>query len=593
MSMTTMPSVSSRAATLEDLLGSLDDPANPVGRDALLTADEHWELVGEGEERLAGFGIGAELVPVRFGGRFETLDGLGRILRPVFRRDPALGFSTALLSFIASSMVWLEGTEAQCAQLAEMLLGDERVTLVRREEAHANDLTREELVVAPEPDGWVLNGIKTAIANADRARGLVVMARQEGGAAAEGAVGSSGEGPAAYSVLLVDREALPDFCIEELPRYPTVGMRGCWFGGLEFVDCPLPPEALVGEPGRAVQIGLRGSGLVRGLVVATQIASGDTILRTAVRFVAENGEAGERGQASGHETTVLAGALLDTLIGDCLALAACRAVHLVPEDSLAVAAAAAYVVPKLLAEASDNLTVVLGNAQYMTTGPYGMFQKHLRDLPVTGLGHSGSAGRQATLVTNLPRFAQTSWFRSPEPDPALFQLDGPLPPLALERLTKVVGDTDPLAAALLGSARMLGTHLPPGAGPERRRVATLRTMVDLFVAELDSLRRACAELGSQGRAALMTPQSYALADRYALVCAAAAVLGVWRDHQGPEGDAFLADPRWAIGALTRLGKRLDLALPATAADYEEFVLGEAFRRYHANQSFDLYCTRLA
>ena len=45
MSMTTMPSVSSRAATLEDLLGSLDDPANPVGRDALLTADEHWELV--------------------------------------------------------------------------------------------------------------------------------------------------------------------------------------------------------------------------------------------------------------------------------------------------------------------------------------------------------------------------------------------------------------------------------------------------------------------------------------------------------------------------------------------------------------------
>ncbi|GAA2055145.1 acyl-CoA dehydrogenase [Catenulispora yoronensis] len=582
MTTTTVPGVSSRAATLEGLLGSLDDPANPIGRDALLTADEHWELVGEGEDRLAEFGIGAELVPSRYGGRFEALDGLGRILRPVFRRDPALGFSTGLLSFIASSMVWLEGDEQQCGLLAGMLLANERVTLVRREESHANDLTREELSVAPEPDGWVLNGFKSAIANADRARGLVVMARQE-----------DGEGPGAYSVLLVDRDALPDLCLEELPRYPTVGMRGCWFGGLEFVDCPLPPEALVGAAGRAVQIGLRGSGLVRGLVVSTQIASGDTILRTAVRFVAENGEAGERGQASGHETTVLAGALLDTLVGDCLALAACRAVHVVPEDSLAVAAAAAYVVPKLLAETSDNLTVVLGNAQYMTTGPYGMFQKHLRDLPVTGLGHSGSAGRQATLVTNLPRFAERSWFRAPEPDPALFQLDGALPPLALERLTKVVGDTDPLAAALLGGARMLGTHVPPGT--DRRRVATLRTMVDLFVAELDNLRRACVELGVQGRQALLTPQSYALADRYALVCAAAAVLGVWRDQQGREDgrDPFLADPRWAIGALTRLGKRLDLPLPPTAADYEEWVLDEAFRRYHANQSFDLYCTRLA
>jgi alkylation response protein AidB-like acyl-CoA dehydrogenase len=590
-----MPSVSSRAATLESLLGSLDDPANPVGRDALLTSDEHWELVGEGEERLAKFGIGAELVPVRFGGRFETLDGLGRILRPVFRRDPALGFSSALLSFIASSMVWLEGTEEQCGLLAQMLLGDERVTLVRREEAHANDLTREELSVAAEPDGWILNGYKSAIANADRARGLVVMARQE-----------DGEGPGAYSVLLMDREALPDLCIEELPRYPTVGMRGCWFGGLEFVDCPLPPEALVGEAGKAVQIGLRGSGLVRGLVVATQIASGDTILRTAVRFVDENGEAGQRGQASGHETTVLSGALLDTLIGDCLALAACRAVHLVPEDSLAVAAAAAYVVPKLLAEASDNLTVVLGNAQFMTTGPYGLFQKHLRDLPVTGLGHSGSAGRQATMVASLPRFAERSWFRAPEPDPALFEIGGELPPLALERLTKVVGDTDPLAAALLGGARMLGTYVPPGG--DRRQVAKLRTIVDLFVAELDGLRRACAELGAQGRQALMTPQSYALADRYALVCAGAAVLGVWRNQlgdvggsgssgsagsAGSVGDAFLADPRWVVGALTRLGKRLDLNLPATAADYEEWVLEEAFRRYRGNLSFDLYGTRLA
>src|SRR3954463_13390938 len=184
---TTTPSVSSRAATLEKLLGSMDDPGNPVGRDALLTADEHGELVGEGEARLSGFGMGAELVPTKFGGRFETLDGLGRILRPVFRRDPALGFSAALLSFISSSMVWLEGTEQQCTQLAELLLSDERVTLVRREEAHANDLTREELSVAPEPDGWVLNGYKSAIANADRARGLVVMARQE-----------DGEGPGAY-----------------------------------------------------------------------------------------------------------------------------------------------------------------------------------------------------------------------------------------------------------------------------------------------------------------------------------------------------------------------------------------------------------
>jgi len=580
--MTTMTAaaVSVRVAEVERLLGPLDDPANPSGREALLTADEAWEVLGEAESRLDGYGLGAELVPVRYGGRFERVDELARILRPVFRRDPALGFANALICFIATSMIWLDGSEEQRGTAARLLLEGERLTLVRREESHANDLTREELVLAPGPDGaLVLNGAKTAIASADRARGLVVMARHEDEERRDG-----------YSVVLLDREELDELCLDELPRYPTVGMRGCWFGGLEFTDCPVPDGALVGPPGRAVQLGLRGSLLVRGLVVSTQIASGETILRTAARFVDENGDAGVRGTASAHETTVLAGALLDLLVGDSLSLAACRSVHLLPEDAGVCAAAAAYVVPKLLAESCENLTVVLGNAQYATSGPYGLFQKHLRDLPVTGLGHAGSAGRQATLVVNLPRFAQSSWFRTPEPDPALFELDGPLPELDRERIS-ALGESDHLAAALLGCARMLGTRAAPDG--DRRRMAQLRALVDLFVAELDALRAASAELGGQGKAALLTPQGYALADRFALLCAGAAALGVWRGQQGPDGDPFLADPLFAIGALTRVGRRLNLALPAGPAEYEAWALEEVFRRYREHCSYDLYRTRLA
>lgn len=580
----TSPAVARRVAELEDLLGPLDDPHNPAGREALLTADEAWVVLGEAERRLDGFGLGAEIVPVRHGGRFERVDVLGRVLRPVFRRDPALGFADAVLCFIAASMVWLDGTEEQCRLAAGLLLGGERMTLVRREESHANDLTREELVLTDEPDGLLLQGSKTAIGNADRARGLVVMARHEG--KGEGEQGHSG-----YTALLLDRTKLDEYCLEDLPRYPTVGMRGCWFGGLEFTDCPVPPGAVVGTPGRAVEIGLRCSLLVRGVIVSTQIASGDTMLRTAARFVDQHRDAARRGANSAHETTALAGALLDLMVGDCLALAACRAVHLIPEDAGVIAAAAAYVVPKLLAEAAENLTVVLGNAQYATSGPYGMFQKHLRDLPVTGLGHTGSAGRQATLVANLPRFATASWFRTPEPDPALFEIDGPLPPLDLSRV-KVVGDSDPLAAALLGCARMLGRYLPPNA--DRRQIALLRTLVDLFVAELDELRSACARLGDQGKSALLTPRGYALADRFALLCAAAAALGVWRGQQDiADSDPFLADPRWAIGALTRIGKRLNLTLPEGAAADEQWALAEVFRRYRGNLSYDIYAARQA
>lgn len=577
--LTTPIPASRRAADLEQLLGPMEDPGNPVGREAILTADEHWETLGEAEQRLRDFGIGAELVPVQHGGRLERLDSLGRVLRPIFRRDPSIGFADGLMGFIASSIVWIEGSEQQRARLAELLLAGERLTLVRREEAHANDLTREEIHLAQGPDGLMLRGMKSAVANSDRARVLVLMARDD-------RLGD--EARAGYSVVMIDRESLPPFAIEDLSRYPTVGLRGCWFGGLEFLDCPVPESALVGRTGGAVQLGLRGSLIVRGVVSSTHIASGDVMLRTAARFVADEGGSAADGPAPGHDATALSGALLDLLIGDCITLVACRAPHLVPEDCSACAAAAAYVVPKLLGEAADNLTVVLGNAQFATDGPYGLFQKCVRDLPVTTLGHAGNAGRQATLVTSLPRLAARSWFRAPAPDRALFELEGDLPPLPLDRL-RGVGDGDPLVAALLDCAGELAHGSGIRVADERLR-CLLREVVDLFVQEIEQIRDDCVEIGRQGKAALLTPSSYALADRYALVCAAAAALGVWRAQLGTDGDPFLADPRWPLGALTRIGERLGLVLPTRAEDYEQWALREVFARHRAGQSFDLYRT---
>ncbi|HEX4791599.1 MAG TPA: hypothetical protein VH372_24255, partial [Actinospica sp.] len=267
----------------------------------------------------------------------------------------------------------------------------------------------------------------------------------------------------------------------------------------------------------------------------------------------------------------------------------CRAPHLVPEDCSACAAAAAYVVPKLLAEAADNLTVVLGNSQFATEGPYGLFQKCVRDLPVTTLGHAGNAGRQATLVTSLPRLAAKSWFQAVQPESALFELDGPLPPLPLDRL-RGVGDGDPLIAALPQCARELATGAAWIAEAEPGRLSLLRALVDVFMTELEQLRDACVEIGEQGKAALLTPRSYALADRYALVCAATAALGVWRAQLalGPDGDPFLADLRWPLGALTRIGDRLGLTLPTRAEEYEQWALDEVFARHRAGESFDLY-----
>lgn len=570
----TPPGARVRADELERRFGVMADPANPLGQQAVLAADDHWEVLGEGEALLDDFGMGAEFVPAWLGGRLDRLDTLGRILRPVFRRDPSLGFGYGLASFIAAAPVWFAGTERQQRWVAGLLLSGGRVAVARRGEPHANDFVRDEIAARPASGGFRLNGVKTVVANADRARGLVIFARVDDRPTAR-----------SHSLLLLDREQLPAECVEDLPRYPTVGMRGCHFGGLEMIDCPAPADCVVGEANGALELSLRSSLLIRGLVPATLIACGDSALRTAVRYAVDNQRGGVPLRTP-HARTVVVGAFLDLLLSDCVTLVASRAAHLLPDRMSAGAAAAAYLVPKVLTESCDDLTVILGDAQYHRFGPYGMFQKQLRDLPVMGLGHAGSAARQATIIPQLPLFARADPATATQPPETLFRVSDCLPPLELDRL-EVLGEADPLAASLLGIQGLLDD----ADGADEAERAALREVGGHFAKELADLRKACAALAGRGHNTLSTPFSYALADRYALLCAAAACLGVWRAQLGD--DPFLADPAWLLCALVRIGGRLGLPAAKLPVTTSQRLLDEVMARFTGERSYDLYNSPLA
>lgn len=565
-----------RVRDLERRLGPMADPANPLGHEAVLAADDHWEVLGEAEARLDEFGMGAQFVPVGLGGRLDRLDVLGRILRPVFRRDPSLGFGYGLSSFIAVAPVWFAGTPDQQRWAADLLMEGGRIAVARRGEPHANDFVRDDIAADLTPEGFVLNGVKTVIANADRARGLVVFARVDDRPTAH-----------SHSLLLLDRDLLPVESIEDLPRYPTVGMRGCRFGGLEMIDCPVPAQCLVGEPGGALELSLRASLLIRGLVPATLIACGDTALRTAMRYAFDN-QRGRGPLRTPHARAVVIGAFVDLLLIDCITLVAARAAHLLPDRMSACAAAAAYLAPKILTESCDDLTVILGDAQYHRYGAYGMFQKQLRDIPVMGLGHAGSAARQATIIPQLPLLARAAPVEGNQPPATLFHTADPLPPLELDRL-EVLGEADPLAASLLGGIEELAMN--DALVHDAAERAALREVASHLAKEHADLRKACAALAGRGHDTLSTPFSYALADRYALLCAAAACLGVWRAHRG--GDPFLSDSAWLLYALARIGGRLGLPQAKIPPDVSSRLLEEVVARYTGDRSYDLYNSQLA
>lgn len=203
---------------------------------------------------------------------------------------------------------------------------------------------------------------------------------------------------------------------------------------------------------------------------------------------------------------------------------------------------------------------------------------------MAGLGHSGTAVCQAVLVPQLPMLARTAWFRTDEPPADLFRPGAPLPPFDHRRLAHS-GTDDLLTATLIAVAARLGDRRSHGP-----LWAALADLAQTFVAELRLLRTRCAALSASGSTAF-DPQACALADRYALVLAAAACLGVWEGQAG--SGSFLESPEWAVLALSRIGRRLGAPVPEVPAEAAQAVLAELLGRCREGRSLDLYGTELA
>ncbi|MEW2050556.1 acyl-CoA dehydrogenase family protein [Streptomyces sp. NPDC005476] len=552
-----------RAAALERLVGPAGDPGNPLGAAAVLAADERGELSAEGERLLAGYGLNAEFVPRALGGRFTQADGLAHLMRTVFRRDCSLGIGYGVTSFIAGLPVWASGSAAQQRRAADILLSGGRIVAAYTELAHGSDFSRVGLTATPTPEGMRLRGGKQLVNNVARAEAAVVFART-----------GAEPGSRSHSHLLVDLDRLPAGAVRRDVRYPTSGVRGCLLGGIEFDYCPVPADSVLGAPGDAMETVLRAFQVTRSVLPGMVVGVGDTQLRAVLGFGLGRRLYGRPVAELPYARATLVGAFADLLVSDALATVGARSLHLLPGETSVQSAAVKYLVPKLLQESSYRLSVLLGARSYVRTGPYTVFQKAARDLPVVALAHAGSAVCQATIVPQLPRLAARGWFRpGAAPPAALFRPGDPLPPLDLGRLELNARGQDTLSRAVTDTEY------------DDPRVDALAR---LFAGELRGIARRAAELPPRDRTVLASRRGFLLADRYAHVLAAAACLGVWQHGAGPH-----RDPAWVICALHRLADRLGLKPGPPPRDAAEELHTELLHRHQEHRTFDLIRAPLA
>jgi len=487
------------------------------------------------------------------------------VLRAVFRRDPALGLGYGLSSFLATVNVWAAASPGQAGRVAAILLDNEKVAAGYHELAHGNDFSRAEFAARPDPaGGWRLTGRKEVITNVGRARAVVLLARTD-----------QRPGSRSHSQILVDRRAVPAATVRDLPRFGSVGMRGVPLGGIEFRDCPVGPDAVVGRPGAGIETALRSFQLTRCGIPAMLAGVVDTGLRVTHEFTIRRRLYGRAVADLPKVRAMLAEAFVDLLICDSLGMVVARATHLLPEQTSVPASAVKYLVATRLLAAMHQLSLVLGAHFYLRDGRYAIFQKLLRDLAPAGFGHAARVACLATVLPQVPVLARRGWTR-PEPPPAdLFRLGAPVPELAFDRLQVTGGGQDALAGALCAARDDL--H----AGRGDAEPATRRELIRLaaqFQDELAALARDGARLRPTDLRVGASVAALEIPARYATVLAASACLNVWLRAGG--------DPAWVHAALGRLADSLGLPGARAAGPLRERLYAQLAARAADRRSFD-------
>jgi alkylation response protein AidB-like acyl-CoA dehydrogenase len=557
-----MNDVRSRTDHLEKLLGDPWDEASPTGFAATVAADEREETAPAAEAALDEFGILAEFVPEKLGGRFARADHMIELMRSVYRRDPALGLGHCAGQLLASVNVWTAGSPAQQATAAELLLDGRKMACAFHELAHGNDIGAAEFAADPHPTGTglTLTGRKETIANLDRADALVVLARTD-----------PRGGPRSRSQLFLPADRLDPGHVRFLPRFRSVGMRGVRLGGMAVSGLPVDDDVLLGAPGTGVETAARAFQLTRIALPAMSTGLLDSALRVTLHHTRGRRLYGKEAAAVPMVRSTLAEAFTDLLICEALSRAAARGLHLCPESGSVHAPAVKYLVAGMLVDATERLSQVMGSEFYRRDGVHAVFQKLARDVKPIGFGHIARAACLSALLPQLPGLAARSCRNPAEAPAGLFTTETLLPALNLPGLRMASGGRDRLLASL---ATALDEDLP----------ATVRPLVEEHVRRLAELADAAGELRPRDLSISAEVPVRDLAARYTVALAAAACLGVYR--HAPTGD-FLSRPQWLAAALARLAGFEQAAPVDLPAEVEGALIEELMDRDDQRLSFGL------
>ena len=213
------------------------------------------------------------VIPAAFGGAIERLDFRSIcIAREILARISGLADSAFALQGLGTAPISLFGTELQKKRyLPPVCDGTSIAAFAISEPDAGSDLSSMRTTAVRDGGDWVIEGRKTWISNAGIADHYVVFCRMP----------AEGDEPRRFGAFLVDAEN-PGLKVSS--RIETIAPHP--LGTLDFEDCRVPPEMIVGEPGDGMRIALTTLDAFRPTVGAAALGFARRALDEALARVA-------------------------------------------------------------------------------------------------------------------------------------------------------------------------------------------------------------------------------------------------------------------------------------------------------------------
>jgi isovaleryl-CoA dehydrogenase len=209
--------------------------------------------------------------------------GLGYLEHVVAQEEVARASASVGLSYGAHSNLCINqirrwANPEQKKQFLPKLISGEHVGALAMSEAGAgSDVVGMKLKADKSGNGYRLNGTKFWITNGSEAETLVVYAK-------------TGEGSRGITAFIIEN-GMEGFSVGQ--KVDKLGIRGSPTAELVFEDCFVPPENILGEENKGVEVLMSGLDYERTILAGMQIGIMQACLDTVLPYVRERKQFGK------------------------------------------------------------------------------------------------------------------------------------------------------------------------------------------------------------------------------------------------------------------------------------------------------------